>query len=296
MTRAIEELRELARGVRPACLDDGLAPALRELAARAALRTEVAATSERFAEPIEAAAYFVASEALTNSVKHARASRATVSAERRNGSLVLRIDDDGIGGAVASERSGLAGITDRVAALGGSVSVSSPPGHGHRRRRGAAVRVVIAEDQALLREGLRRLFEDAGHEVVAAVDDADRLRGAVSEHEPDLAIVDVRMPPTHTDEGMRAARWIRDAHPAVGVFVLSQHIETTGAVGLVSQGGFGYFLKDRVLDVGRVPRGRAARRARRFGARSARRRVARRRPGVQRPRTSSASASARCCR
>ena len=130
VTRAIDELRELARGVRPACLDDGLAPALRELAARAPLRTEVAATSERFAEPIEAAAYFVASEALTNSVKHARASLVTVSAERSNGSLVLRITDDGIGGATASERSGLAGITDRVAALGGSVRVSSPRGEG----------------------------------------------------------------------------------------------------------------------------------------------------------------------
>ena len=83
ITRAIEELRELARGVRPACLDDGLAPALRELAARAPLRTEVAATTERFAEPIEAAAFFVASEALTNSVKHARASLVTVSAAAR---------------------------------------------------------------------------------------------------------------------------------------------------------------------------------------------------------------------
>jgi signal transduction histidine kinase len=130
VTRAIEELRELARGVRPACLDDGLGPALRELAARVPLRTEVAATTERFAEPIEAAAYFVASEALTNSVKHARASLATVSAQRDNGSLVLRITDDGIGGATASDRSGLAGMTDRVAALGGSVSVSSPRGEG----------------------------------------------------------------------------------------------------------------------------------------------------------------------
>jgi DNA-binding NarL/FixJ family response regulator len=111
------------------------------------------------------------------------------------------------------------------------------------------VRVVIAEDQALLRAGLSRLFEDAGHEVVAAVDDADRLRGAVSEHDPDLAVVDVRMPPSFTDEGIRAAQWIRDAHPGVGVLVLSQHVEAAGAVGLVSQGGFGYLLKDRVLDV-----------------------------------------------
>jgi DNA-binding NarL/FixJ family response regulator len=108
---------------------------------------------------------------------------------------------------------------------------------------------VIAEDQVLLREGLRRLFEDAGHDVVGAVGDADRLRAAVSEHEPDLAIVDVRMPPSFTDEGIRAAQWIRDAHPDIGVLVLSQDVESTGAVGLVSQGGFGYLLKDRVLHV-----------------------------------------------
>ena len=108
---------------------------------------------------------------------------------------------------------------------------------------------MIAEDQVLLREGLRRLFEDAGHDVVGTVDDADRLRAAVSEHEPDLAIVDVRMPPSFTDEGIRAAQWIRDAHPDIGVLVLSQHVESTGAVGLVSQVGFGYLLKDRVLHV-----------------------------------------------
>jgi DNA-binding NarL/FixJ family response regulator len=127
------------------------------------------------------------------------------------------------------------------------------------------MRVVIAEDQALLREGLARLFADAGHEVVAAVGDADRLRGAVSEHRPDLAVVDVRMPPSFTDEGIRAAHWIRDAHSEVGVLVLSQHIEAAGAVDLVSQSGFGYLLKDRVLDVGefmeaaeRVQRGGSA--------------------------------------
>lgn len=111
------------------------------------------------------------------------------------------------------------------------------------------MRVVIAEDQALLREGLRRLFDDAGHEVTDAVADPDRLRASVSAEEPDLAVVDVRMPPSFSDEGIRAAQWIRDAHPRVGVLVLSQHVEAAGAVGLVSQGGFGYLLKDRVLDV-----------------------------------------------
>lgn len=111
------------------------------------------------------------------------------------------------------------------------------------------MRVVLAEDQALLREGLGRLFVDAGHEVLASVDDADRLRAAVSEHTPDLAVVDVRMPPTFTDEGIKAAHWIRSAHPEVGVLVLSQHVEVSGAVSLVSGRGFGYLLKDRVLNV-----------------------------------------------
>jgi DNA-binding NarL/FixJ family response regulator len=111
------------------------------------------------------------------------------------------------------------------------------------------VRVVIAEDQVLLREGLARLFVDGHHEVVATMGDADHLLAAVAGHRPDLVVVDIRMPPTYTDEGARAAREIKHAHPQVGVLVLSQHIETTHAVELVTLGGFGYLLKDRVLDV-----------------------------------------------
>lgn len=111
------------------------------------------------------------------------------------------------------------------------------------------MRVVIAEDQALLREGLARFFADAGHDVIASLGDADRLLETVAAHEPDLVVVDVRMPPTFTDEGARAARKIKDAHPETGVLVLSQHIEVTHAVNLVSLGGFGYLLKDRVLAV-----------------------------------------------
>jgi len=112
------------------------------------------------------------------------------------------------------------------------------------------VRVVIAEDQALLREGLARLFGDGGHEVVATLRDADQLLATVAREQPDLAVVDVRMPPTFTDEGARAARAIKAQQPHVGVLVLSQHIETTHAVNLVALGGFGYLLKDRVLEVG----------------------------------------------
>jgi DNA-binding NarL/FixJ family response regulator len=111
------------------------------------------------------------------------------------------------------------------------------------------MRVVIAEDQALLRAGLARLFEDGGHEVTATVGDADSLIAVVDRDLPDLAVVDIRMPPTYSDEGAHAARAIKEQHPDVGVLVLSQHIETEHAVALVVLGGFGYLLKDRVLEV-----------------------------------------------
>lgn len=111
------------------------------------------------------------------------------------------------------------------------------------------MRVVIAEDQALLREGLARLFRDGGHDVVATLADADDLLRTVEVERPDLVVIDIRMPPTFNDEGARAARAIKDEHPNVGVLVLSQHIETTHAVVLVAHAGFGYLLKDRVLEV-----------------------------------------------
>ncbi len=111
------------------------------------------------------------------------------------------------------------------------------------------MRVVIAEDQALLREGLARLFQDGGHEVIATLGDADQLAATVARDQPDLVVVDIRMPPTFTDEGARSARAIKEQHPNVGVLVLSQHIETAHAVDLVTLGGFGYLLKDRVLEV-----------------------------------------------
>jgi DNA-binding NarL/FixJ family response regulator len=111
------------------------------------------------------------------------------------------------------------------------------------------VRVVIAEDTVLLREGLAGLLEDAGHEVVGRAGDADALLALVGEHAPDLAVVDVRMPPNYDDEGTQAAAEIRHSYPSTGVLVLSQHIETRHIVELVAQGGFGYLLKDRVLDV-----------------------------------------------
>jgi serine/threonine-protein kinase PknK len=111
------------------------------------------------------------------------------------------------------------------------------------------MRIVIGEDSALFREGLARLLADAGHEVVAKAHDAPTLLTAVQTASPDLAIIDVRMPPDHTDDGARAARQIRAGHPDLGIVLLSQHIETRHSVELVTRGRFGYLLKDRVFDV-----------------------------------------------
>jgi DNA-binding NarL/FixJ family response regulator len=113
------------------------------------------------------------------------------------------------------------------------------------------VRVVIAEDSVLLREGLTKLLADGGFEVTAAVSDADQLLRAVGEHRPDLVVVDVRMPPTHTDDGIRAALVIRRQYPEVAILVLSQYVEERYATDLLSvqTSGVGYLLKDRVAQV-----------------------------------------------
>ncbi len=111
------------------------------------------------------------------------------------------------------------------------------------------MRIVVAEDSALVREGLVRLLRDAGEEVVAAVPDGRALVAAVAEHRPDLAIVDVRMPPTFTDEGAQAAAQLRERNPSQAILVLSQDIEPSLIELSRGAGGFGYLLKDRVLDV-----------------------------------------------
>jgi DNA-binding NarL/FixJ family response regulator len=113
------------------------------------------------------------------------------------------------------------------------------------------LRVVIAEDAALFREGLARLIESRGHQVACAVADGAALIAAVARHQPDVVVADVRMPPAHTDEGLRAALELRRAHPRLGVLVLSQYIETRYAARLLEDNaaGIGYLLKDRVADV-----------------------------------------------
>jgi DNA-binding NarL/FixJ family response regulator len=114
------------------------------------------------------------------------------------------------------------------------------------------MRVVIAEDSVLLREGISRLLEDAGFDVVGQAGNAEELLLKVRSYSPQVAIVDIRMPPSHTDEGLRAAREIREKYPDTGVLVLSQYVEPEYALDLLSESaeGVGYLLKDRVADVG----------------------------------------------
>ncbi|WP_030687135.1 response regulator transcription factor [Streptomyces sp. NRRL B-1347] len=113
------------------------------------------------------------------------------------------------------------------------------------------MRIVLAEDSILLREGLVRLLTEEGHEVVAAVGDGVSLIKATEEHTPDLIVADIRMPPTHTDEGIRAALEIRTRWPEIGVLVLSQHVEKNYAAQLLTTDSarVGYLLKDRVAQV-----------------------------------------------
>ena len=113
------------------------------------------------------------------------------------------------------------------------------------------MRVVVAEDSVLLREGLARLLTEAGHEVEAATGDAEEFLREVDAHRPDVVVVDVRMPPTFTDEGLRAALVVRSTWPGVGVLVLSQYVEERYASELLSDRphGVGYLLKDRIMDV-----------------------------------------------
>jgi len=113
------------------------------------------------------------------------------------------------------------------------------------------MRIVIAEDAAIMRDGLAAILTRRGHDVAAAVGDPEALQRAVDEHRPDVAVIDVRMPPTHTDEGLRAALAIRRHFPATGVLVFSQYIEVHAAAELLSSApaGVGYLLKDRVADV-----------------------------------------------
>ena len=251
--RAMRELRDLVRGIHPSVLSDrGLDAALSGLAERASVPVEInSSLAERLPPAVETAAYYVVAETLTNVGRHSGASRAEVDVAHRP--RPARADRRG-------RRPRRRRAPPRLGARG-----PRPAGRGARRHargdepRGradhdhglAAMRVVIAEDLVLLREGIAALLADHGHQVVAAVGDGEGLLDAMAEHAPDLAVVDVRMPPTQTDEGVRAAVEARRRRPDAAILILSQYVEERYASDLLSSGtvGVGYLLKDRVAEV-----------------------------------------------
>ena len=205
LTRALEELRELARGIHPAVLSDrGLQAAVEALAVRSPLPVKVVEVpGERLPEPVEAAAYFVIAEALTNVAKYANANAATVAVRRVNGHAHVEVRDDGVGGADPVPWIGPARPrrprrrTGRIPGtrLATRVGHYSPSGDSRMSPDDAPLKVVVAEDSVLLREGLVRLLEDSGFEVAGQAGDAEDLLRKVGAHKPDVAVIDVRMPP-----------------------------------------------------------------------------------------------------
>ena len=251
--KALAELRALVRGIHPPVLADrGLADAIRALALDAPARISLASDlNGRPPAPVESAAYFAASELLANVSKHAEARQTWVD---------IRYTDGCCGSAspttATAAPSGpgyrLRGIERRLAAFDEVLAISSPPGGPTASHYGDPVRVVIAEDLFLPRDGLTRMLQAHGLQIAAAVDNGADLLAAVTADQPDVAIVDVRLPPTFTDEGIRAALAARREVPGLPVLVLSQYVEQLYARELLASGsgGIGYLLKDRVFDSG----------------------------------------------
>lgn len=217
---SIAEIRDLARGIHPAGLDAGLDTALRTLAAHITVPVRIDTAIEARPTPaIEKIAYLCAAELLTNAVRHSGAVDIAIDARTGKGRLRLVVSDDGRGGAQSG--------------------------------RGSLVRITIAEDSAILRDGRVHLLTDRGHHVIAAVPDGDQLHSAVMSDMPEVCVIDIRMPPSFTDEGLRTALALRNTHPGIGVLIFSQYIETRYATDLVagSTRGVDYLLKDRIADV-----------------------------------------------
>jgi PAS domain S-box-containing protein len=264
---ALEELRRLAQGIQPAELTErGLGAALRTLARRSTVPVDVTlGTFGRLAPELESAAYFISAEAVTNAAKHAGAKRIAIDVSSTDDELGITVTDDGAGGASLDDGTGIQGLRDRAQAVGGDLTVDSPRGgptvltarlplvaaRSGIVRAGEGMRVVIADDAPMIRHGLVELLANSGVEVVAQAGDATALLREVERHAPDLAIVDIHMPPTQTREGVYAASEIRRRFPSVGILLLSSYVESREVIDLfaATARGVGYLLKDSVVDV-----------------------------------------------
>ncbi len=269
LERVLADLRDLASGIYPSVFSDqGILPAVEALVAThprpVHLRADPELRELRLPEEIEGAAYFTVAEALTNSLKHAGASGVEVTLTRDNGSLTIEVADDGVGfdPSTRTPGRGLEGLADRLGALGGTFTVDSDAGCGtvihaslarHQRNRlmTAPLRVVIADDHYLVREGVRQALERSARiTVIAAVGDASELEAVVDAEHPDVVVTDIRMPPLNRTDGIDAARRIRTSHPQTSILVLSQYNDPSYARQLLEDGvtGVGYLLKERVGD------------------------------------------------
>ena len=250
--RALAELRDLARGIRPSLLAErGLGPALTALAARSPVPRERRPRRARRPAARGREHHLVrrlggARQRGQAQPRRARAGQRRLrrgAADRRGRRRRRRRRERGRqrAGGPAQARRGARRHARRL----------EPARRAHGDPGGAAMRVVIAEDLALLRDGLIRLLRDTGFEVVAAVEHPDAFLEAVQEHRPDVCVVDVRLPPTFSDEGVRAALEARRRVPGLPILILSQYVEQTFAAELFAdgRGGVGYLLKDRVADV-----------------------------------------------
>ncbi len=227
---ALAELRNVVRGIAPTILADrGLDAALSAVVQRTET-SDVPTTLDihlpvRLPEEVEACAYFVVAEALTNVARHADATQAvvTVRTDEAANTLHVSVFDDEARRRTHRRRRGFDGTArPGRAGAGGprNLHAVQPRHRPHDRHGGAAMRIVIAEDSALLRAGIERILADAGHEIVAGVPDATELLRIVNDQKPDLAILDVRMPPTFTDEGIRPRPCCGPRNPDSPVLVL----------------------------------------------------------------------------
>ena len=253
-SRSTSYARWRAASIRPCSAGTGSTVALETIAAQLADpgAADRRRSKGRLPEQIEVAAYYVVSESLANIGKHARATSASVDVTRDGRRpWSSRSSTTASAAPTPSAASGLRGLADRVEALRRPLARLEPGGGGTRLRAEMPCAVAIAEDSVLLREGLARLLDEAGFEVVAQCETGDDLLLKVRSYSPDVAIVDIRLPPTHNDEGLRAALEIRAQHPSVGVLVLSQYVELGLALKLLADSaeGVGYLLKDRISDV-----------------------------------------------
>ena len=279
---ALVELRELARGIHPAVLTEtGLAGAIQALVERSPVATTITALpAGRFPAQIEATAYFVVSEALANVAKHAAAGSAQVTIRQLTGLLMVRVSDvvarmrRGGGRSRGRRRSSWRRRGRRRQARGIRTARSrrprrvrwrrtadrqparlrDPPGGGHPvhvTQPLAPLRVVIAEDTVLLREGMSRLLTEAGLDVAGTAGDAAQLLHLAGALRPDVVLTDIRMPPSQTTEGLQAAVQIRRQWPGTAVVVVSQHVETEHLFELLADDprGVGYVLKERIADI-----------------------------------------------